>query len=362
MYEMFFSDPSLKYRIDVINHIDFYALGFEMVRGEDVAEGVLKWPQRGETAAVLLTNTHLADMSGFTLAELVRKQCPQIRVIFLADAPNHADARQAVLFGAYDYLLKSDGIDALRSVMTRVSAELHAESREAAYLRSQSNWDETVPRMLSLLAALRQGSSEDHWRMYSRIKPLLPSDTLGAEALFVRALLEELRWEIRSRDAALVLQLRDEMMQLPLQSLTSAQAVEDLLNTIRSRLAAHGLIRGGDALRSDTIGRACVYMHTHIAEKLTAQSMAAYVHISPRHFIRKFQSEMNESFSEYLRRIRIKAAIRMLENGKDVKSIPIAVGYKDEKSFHAVFRDYVGCSMREYQRKLNLSQREEPQS
>ena len=52
----------------------------------------------------------------------------------------------------------------------------------------------------------------------------------------------------------------------------------------------------------------------------------------------------------------------MLKNGKDIKSIPEAVGYKDKKSFCAAFKDYTGCSMREYQQKLNLSQRKEPQT
>ena len=200
---------------------------------------------------------------------------------------------------------------------------------------------------------------EDRFARLSFGAPLLSSTQ--DQFHVIRSLMEELRWEICSRDEQLAMQFRDQMMQIPVQSLSSAQATAELLDTIRSRLSERGLICGGDALRSDSIGRACVYMHTHIAEKLTAQNMAAYVHISPRHFIRKFQSEMNESFSEYLRRIRIKAAIRMLEEGGDIKSIPAAVGYKDEKSFHAVFREYVGCSMREYQRKLNLSQREDTQ-
>lgn len=50
----------------------------------------------------------------------------------------------------------------------------------------------------------------------------------------------------------------------------------------------------------------------------------------------------------------------MLRNGKDVKSIPEAVGYKDKKSFCTAFKTCTGCSMREYQQRLNLSQREEP--
>lgn len=63
------------------------------------------------------------------------------------------------------------------------------------------------------------------------------------------------------------------------------------------------------------------------------QELAEYVHISPRHFIRKFQTEMNEKFTDYLAHIRVQAAIQMLEAGRDVKSIPEAVGYRDEKAF-----------------------------
>ena len=55
MFEVFFSDPDLIYRINVINSIDFYSLGFEMVRGETKAENMLQWPRKGEVADVLVT-------------------------------------------------------------------------------------------------------------------------------------------------------------------------------------------------------------------------------------------------------------------------------------------------------------------
>lgn len=358
MYTAFFSDPSTPYRVDVINSIDFLALDFEMVRGETLAEGVLNC-LRKERADMLITNTRLRDMSGFALAEIVRKACPRVRVIFLADALDAKEAQQAIRFGAYDYLLKSDGIDALRQSVTRLSEKLCAENREAAYLRSQTNWDEIVPQLLRLLSALRPEIDEENWRMYSRIKPLLSSDTFCMEALLVRSLMEELCWEIRCRDETVLMQIRDDMMQLPLESLCSVQAVSALLEKIRKLLVQRGLISHENALKSDTIGRACVYMHAHMAEKVTVQGMAEYVHISPRHFIRKFQAEMNETFTDYLTRIRIRAAIQMLEAGWDVKSIPESVGYKDEKSFYSVFRKFTGYSMHEYQQKLNLSQRKE---
>lgn len=114
MFEAFFSDPDLIYRINVINSIDFYSLGFEMVRGETKAENMLQWLRKGEVADVLVTNVQCPDMSGFELAETVRKYCPRVRVIFVTDTPSFAEAQQAVRFGAYAYLLKSDGIEALQ--------------------------------------------------------------------------------------------------------------------------------------------------------------------------------------------------------------------------------------------------------
>jgi len=360
MFEAFFTDSCLRYRIEVINRIDFYGLGFGMVRGESMGKWISQWMQKGETASVLITNTKLPDTSGFEFAERIRSQCPRVRVIFVTDTPSFAEAQQAVRFGAYAYLLKSDGIEALQDAMIRVSEELHAESREEAYLCSQRNWDECIPKLLKLLLALKPEIDEDHWQMYSRVKPLLNNASFRMEALLAHALMEELRTEIRRRDEALAAQIRSSMMAVPLDTLASAQGTAACIDAIWALLSEKGYITQEDALKSDTIGRACVYMQTHLGEKLIAESVAAYAHISSRHFVRKFRAEMNETFAEYLLRIRIKAAIGMLKNGKDVKSIPEAVGYKDKKSFCTAFKTCTGCSMREYQQRLNLSQREEP--
>ena len=361
MFEAFFTDSCLRYRIEVINGIDFYGLGFGMVRGESMGKWISQWMQKGETASVLITNTKLPDTSGFEFAERIRSQCPRVRVIFVTDTPSFAEAQQAVRFGAYAYLLKSDGIEALQDAMIRISEELHAESREEAYLCSQRNWDECIPKLLKLLLALKPEIDEDHWQMYSRVKPLLNNASFRMEALLARALMEELRTEIRRRDEALAAQIRSSMMAVPLDTLTSAQGTAAYMDAIWALLSEKGYITQEDALKSDPIGRACVYMQSHLSEKLTVQELAEYVHISPRHFIRKFQTEMNEKFTDYLAHIRVQAAIQMLEAGRDVKSIPEAVGYRDEKSFYSVFRRFAGCSMREYQQKLNLSQRKEKQ-
>lgn len=252
MYKGIFTDSDLLYRIDVINSIDFYAMGFDMMRGETYARNALQWPQQ-ERTDVLIVNVRLEDMSGFELAERIRRQMPQVKVIFLADSPDGADAQAAVRFGAFDYVLKSAGIDALRAALSRAAEELCAERRENAYLRSQTNWDEIIPKLLRLLTALRPEICEEHWQLYSRIKPLVSNDSFCIETLLVRALMEELRMEIRRRDEALFLQIRSSIMDTPLEELTSTHAVATQIDTIWKLLAEKGYITPEDALKSDTI-------------------------------------------------------------------------------------------------------------
>ena len=120
--------------------------------------------------------------------------------------------------------------------------------------------------------------------MYSKVKPLLSDAPLRMEALLVRSLMEELRAEICRRDEALAAQLRSNMMAAPLDMLTSAQGTAAYMDAIWALLSEKGYITPEDALKSDPIGRACVYMQSHLSEKLTVQELAEYVHISPAAF------------------------------------------------------------------------------
>ena len=157
MFKGIFTDSDLLYRINVVNSIDFYAMGFDMMRGETYARNALQWPPQ-ERTDVLIVNVRLEDMSGFELAERIRRQVPQVKVIFLADAPDGADAQAAVRFGAFDYLLKSAGIDALRRAIERAIEELNAEHRESAYTRSARRRDLFSPLWVCSLFCCPTGS------------------------------------------------------------------------------------------------------------------------------------------------------------------------------------------------------------
>ena len=44
MFEAFFTDPNMKYRTEVINGIDFYKMGFKMVRKQQRLDPGIHFP------------------------------------------------------------------------------------------------------------------------------------------------------------------------------------------------------------------------------------------------------------------------------------------------------------------------------
>lgn len=81
MYKGIFTDSDLLYRIDVINSIDFYAMGFDMMRGETYARNALQWPQQ-ERTDVLIVNVRLEDMSASSWRSVSAGRCRRSRSFF----------------------------------------------------------------------------------------------------------------------------------------------------------------------------------------------------------------------------------------------------------------------------------------
>ena len=102
----------------------------------------------------------------------------------------------------------------------------------------------------------------------------------------------------------------------------------------------------------DSIAKACNYINNHLGDEFTYRDVAEFVHLSPRHFIRRFRSEMGETFTDYLMRVRVEGAQRLMDAGQaNATDVSAAVGYRDDKYFQKLFKRHVGCTPREYERR-----------
>ena len=97
------------------------------------------------------------------------------------------------------------------------------------------------------------------------------------------------------------------------------------------------------------IVQALEYMQRHFAEPLSLQQVAESVGLSTPYFCRIFSAEIGETFTKRLLRIRMEAAMRLLQNPTmKIYEVSSAVGYQNPAYFTHIFKEFVGVTPQQY--------------
>lgn len=88
------------------------------------------------------------------------------------------------------------------------------------------------------------------------------------------------------------------------------------------------------------IGRAQRYIRLHLSEPLTLMTIAREAGSSSYHFARLFLAYTGETPFDFLRRIRLATALRMLQEDPEgaITEIALSVGYETPSAFNKVFK------------------------
>ncbi len=88
------------------------------------------------------------------------------------------------------------------------------------------------------------------------------------------------------------------------------------------------------------VGRAQRYIRLHLAERMSLSGIAREAGSSSYHFARLFQAYVGETPFEFLRRIRLVTALRLLQEDVDVSvtEIALSIGHETPAAFNKSFR------------------------
>src|SRR5690606_8937544 len=96
------------------------------------------------------------------------------------------------------------------------------------------------------------------------------------------------------------------------------------------------------------------FIENNVTEKILVDELADKFAIGRRHFERRFKKATNNTPIEYIQRVKIEAAKKMLETSqKNVNEVMYDVGYSDIKAFRTVFKKITGLTPIEYRNKYN---------
>lgn len=148
----------------------------------------------------------------------------------------------------------------------------------------------------------------------------------------------------------------DQNEQIP--EFATAEEYEAWAKALNQRIHDH-VGRMTDRKCSKEIMRAADYIRKNYAQTLTLNSVAEHIHKSRNYFSYLFRQEMGIGFVDYVNKIRVREACRLLDT-TDALSYEIAseVGFDNYKYFSSVFKKIMGCSPDKYRRGSNMHKTE----
>jgi transcriptional regulator GlxA family with amidase domain len=126
-----------------------------------------------------------------------------------------------------------------------------------------------------------------------------------------------------------------------------------LLEMPRDCQAGFAVLPMGARHADAAIQRAEDWIHRHCREEIRFEALARELGMSPRNFIRRFKGATGLAPLEYLQRLRVQAARRLLEERfVTVQEVGAAVGYTDVTFFRSVFKRFTGLAPGAYRRRF----------
>jgi AraC-like DNA-binding protein len=111
----------------------------------------------------------------------------------------------------------------------------------------------------------------------------------------------------------------------------------------------------GTRITPQSFGRLAValqYLHTHYGEAITVPRLAKMVGISQSQFERRFHRLFGETPSQYLQRVRVNGACRLLaETDWSITKIALETGFYDHSHFSHMFSRLMGISPFAYRKR-----------
>lgn len=322
---------------------------------------------------VVITDIKMPLMDGLELAAFVKEFQPECPVVIISAYGEFEYARKAISLGVTDYLLKPVQLQQIDEMIHKVCGRVEND-RNQLLLRKHNPDRELEDKVRRLF---QKNHISDRWKaeLFKKMTAenvlirLSVGDEFNANAeenslIFKQILQEKLHgWRILrtrcelgkyeylcsmfNKDNHRLLGSLEEYFRFTMEQpvefivLGEVETVEEL---------EQFYLQSQQNDRPKEIEKALCYMEEHLNKDISRDEVAAHVHLSGSYFSRLFKSEMRVGFGEYLLKMRMDAAKKLLAQDKRVREVAEAVGYRDVKYFSVVFYKKVGCLPSEYWR------------
>lgn len=292
---------------------------------------------------LVITDIRMPIMDGISLLREItaRNLCPC--TILLSEYAEFSYAREAIIHGAFDYVIKPITDESISVVLDRA----------LSFLDTASQRQSTSRKLIELIA---QEICENRVQWRENCVRLCEEIHQEAPALDIcQSLLIKQIAHIYER----CLLKRPEMTPYIFpwsENLSSVEAEsrETLFEFCQKQLEyLHSQIHQFDVESVSTLVREiCQYVLLHPEENITLQALASRFYVSKKHLSFLFKQETGMRFTEYATQVKIqRARILLISPEAKVYQVAEKLGYSDAEYFSKVFKRVTGDSPVAYMRR-----------
>lgn len=337
---------------------------------------------------LMISDIAMPGLTGIDLLSHIRREGWRTQVIFLSGHQSFTYARDALTLGALDYLLKPVDAQALTAAVQKardavlsrheqdaLKSRISGESREEGWLEALR----TMPKDAALSVQGMRAAHTVHGDLCYQVICVRAAIAEGLSDMDA----ELTRFSVYSRADAYAAAhggipfLRDGMLGVIVQgesreictraSLTMGEGIAAQVKTMLPsplEIAVSGVVDDRQAIptayaqaRKQLLGggeenaatKVKQYIAQNFAQNLTLEMAASVACMNASYFSSFFKRQTSEGFKDYLTRIRIEEASRLLRR-TDLRVYEIAdrVGFADPRHFAEVFRKLTGVTPQQY--------------
>lgn len=354
--------------LEMLKRTNVFCCVWDVDNGEDALHMLQTQP-----FDLLLTDIRMPHIDGIALVERVFTLQPSIRVVFITAYSEFEYAQKGIALGVSEYLLKPIDPKLLAHVVKKQAEEIRRFRMKndcERYLAGHMVWkalqDKLSEAETEILERIFQGKT--YCMLLAELqKPYfseLQREWLDRTAVMYPAslclTLNEFQMAVVFfEDASAMetyadtLQAQDEEIEIVclngLRTLGELSEVRTALNKMgknASQITSFKTEKKPTSLRMQDV---LVYIDDHFADPLCQMQLAERLHITPSYFCTLFKREMNCSYVQYITKLRIRSAKRLLKDPSlRISEIAERVGYPSAAYFSALFHSIEGISPSKY--------------
>ena len=338
MFEAIVVDDERIIRTGISSFINNNDTGFEVIHTfKDGAEAIEYL--KSNDAALVITDIKMVDISGIELTKYIYENKPHIKVVLLSGYSEFEYAKAAVKYNVEDYLTKPTDFGELTKTLLKIRETLES----ASYTDVNLFFD----KLKELYAEIITGKTNEAAEMLCDILKSnhRPGVYFGQFAANVfEIIFDKLHVNLKLQ----LLQEKNDCKQLA--GMTDREEIInfsiDLLRRIIGRVSADS-----DDTSVSVAAKLVQYVNEHFSENISLHDAAEKVFFSPVYCSRFFKKQTGENFSDFLLRVRMENAVKLLRDNKKITDISRACGYSSSGYFTRIFKEYYKCTPSEYLRK-----------